>query len=333
VAVALGEHHTCALLDTGAVRCWGHAAGGVLGYGNLNAIGDDEPVWVAGDVNLAGAAVALAANSGHTCAVMAGGGLRCWGEYATGYPNSGTIGDDEVPADLGDVQVGGTVLEVAAGRWHTCVLLDGGGVRCFGAGFAGALGYGNTDDVGTTEDPAVAGDVPIGALVEGIAAGYSHTCALLVGGTLRCWGGNAYGQLGYGHTTSIGADDLPTDHPPVPVGEAVAAVEAGGEVSCARLVSGGLKCWGDNRFGQLGQAHRDSLGDDEPASDIGPIELGGQAVEVSVAKIHSCVLRDDGLVVCMGLGRSGQLGLGNTRSVGDNETPAEGCCALLFEPL
>ena len=79
---------------------------------------------------------------------------------------------------------------------HTCALLDNGRVRCWGNGYWGQLGYGNTNDIGDDEAPASAGDVDVGGVAVQLAVGYSHTCVLLETNRVRCWGENEAGQLG-----------------------------------------------------------------------------------------------------------------------------------------
>ena len=78
------------------------------------------------------------------------------------------------------------------------------------------LGYGHTNNIGDDETPASAGDVNVGGVVVGLGLGRYHTCALLDGGSVRCWGHNNYGQLGYGHTTPIGDDEPPASAGDVP---------------------------------------------------------------------------------------------------------------------
>src|SRR5690606_23903460 len=164
----------------------------------------------------------LAAGSQHTCAPLDGGRVRCGGgqypEFRVdnlashgqlGYANMDTIGDDETPASAGDVDVGGAVIQLDANGRHTCTLLETGRVRCWGSNRAGQLGYGNTNNIGDDEHPATAGDVNVGGDVTQLAVGGFHTCAVLKGGWVRCWGYNHNGQLGYGNTNTIGDDETP----------------------------------------------------------------------------------------------------------------------------
>src|SRR5207244_379546 len=128
-----GRSHTCALLEGGTVRCWGEGLSGSLGYGNVNNIGDDESPASAGDVDVGGTVVQISVGAAHTCALLEGGTVRCWGaNLQLGYGNMNIVGDDETPASVGDVDVGGPAVQLAAGGFHTCVVLDGGAVRCWG---------------------------------------------------------------------------------------------------------------------------------------------------------------------------------------------------------
>jgi alpha-tubulin suppressor-like RCC1 family protein len=214
VQIACGGDNTCAILDTGALRCWGTGILGRLGYGNTNEIGDDETPALAGDVPVGGKVVQVAISFTHTCAVLDTGGVRCWGDAELGmlgYNNVGNnIGDNETPASVGDVPVGGPAVMVAVGRWHSCALLTSGGVRCWGHALQGELGYGNVRDIGDDETPASAGDVMIGGgAIQAIVAGEEHTCVLLAGGAIRCWGLGGFGRLGYGNSLTIGDDEVP----------------------------------------------------------------------------------------------------------------------------
>ena len=99
-----------------------------------------------------------------------------------------------------DVNVGAPVTAVACGFSHTCALTTTGKVRCWGS--AAANGYG-PNAIGDDEHPATAGDLPLGVTATAIGAGLYHTCAIVTGGALRCWGQGGSGRLGYGNTLSV----------------------------------------------------------------------------------------------------------------------------------
>jgi len=339
--LSAGSMHTCALLDTGRVRCWGHGADGRLGYGNTLDIGDDETPAAAGDVDVGGDVVEVAVGSGisaggHTCARLRRGSVRCWGDGsvgALGYGNTETIGDDESPAAAGDVNIGGAAIQIVAGDGFSCALLQGGNVRCWGYGRRGRLGYGNTETIGDDESPAAAGDVDVGATVVRLSAGNSrHVCALLDTGRIRCWGFGAHGQLGYGNTEDVGDDETPAAVGDVPLPALAIDLAVGRDGTCAVLAGGALICWGNNANGELGQPALRAgcfscepnccLGDDETLVSAPVIDVGGPVLQVARGGYNVCALLSAGNVRCWGSGWYGALGYGNTATIGDDETPS-----------
>ena len=323
VQVSAGMDHTCALLDSGAIRCWGQGRNGQLGYASVRSIGDDETPASAGDVDLGGRAIQVSAGKYHTCALLEGGTVRCWGgshEGQLGYGNTEIIGDDEAPSSAGDVDVGGRVVQIAAGHKHTCALLDGGSLRCWGSRDFGQLGYGNREAIGDDETPASAGDVDVGGPVIQVAAGGNHTCAIIETGTVRCWGYGAFGRLGYGNVESIGHDETPASIGDVEVGGTVVQISAGHHQTCSLLATGAVRCWGMGLNGRLGYGNLEDIGDDEVPAAAGDVDVGGAVVHVSTDGAHTCALLDTGSLRCWGYsGENGHPGLGN---IGDDETPA-----------
>ncbi|HVU02831.1 MAG TPA: hypothetical protein VHE30_13820 [Polyangiaceae bacterium] len=348
--LVVGERHTCALLDNGAVRCWGGSYTGQLGYGNTNNIGDDEDPVVAGNVSVTTdtnvVVTQLAAGKDHTCAVLSNGTVKCWGkgdQGQLGYGNENTIGDDELPSSVGPVSVttkpGVTVRKLTAGWSHTCALLSDGTVTCWGSfGTQGGVGYGNTSAVGDDELPSSVGPVSLSTSPEveaiDIAGGAFHSCALLSDHTTKCWGRGGTGQLGYGNIDNIGDDELPSSIGPVDVSAAsgVSAVDlVGGDAhTCARLSDGTAKCWGNGGLFfpgiGLGYGNPDTIGDDELPSSVGPLSLstspGLHVLELEAGFEHTCALLSDHTVACWGSNQHGQLGYGRTDTIGDDELPS-----------
>ncbi len=281
--------------------------------------------------------VQLAAGQGHTCALFRAGNVRCWGlgQFGQlGYGNTEPIGDDEHPTVAGDVDVGGKVAHLSAGSAFTCAVLRDSGVRCWGRGREGQLGYGNTSDVGDNETPASVGNIDLGGAAVQVSAGSEHACAVLEDGRLRCWGNGANGRLGYGNTETIGDDETPASAGDVNVGGRVVQVEAteatfmgdqAGERTCAILDTGRVRCWGFNNQSLGYPADRivGDIGDTETPADVGDVDVGGTVTDIASGFPHVCVLLDDGNVRCWGGNAFGALGYGTTPlSVGDDETPA-----------
>lgn len=270
----------------------------------------------------------ISAGDSHSCALSVTGNVRCWGLGTSGrlgYGNTNNVGDGVGVsiAAAGNILAGGTVTQIAAGGSHTCALLSGGNVRCWGGGGSGVLGYGNTNNVGDGVGLSItaAGDVPIGGVATQITAGTSHTCALLSGGNVRCWGSGGNGRLGYGNTNNVGdgvglsiiaAGD-------VPIGGTATQVFAYVAHTCAVLSNGSVRCWGGGASGRLGHDNTTDIADGIGPSIIaaGDVPVGGNVTQVSLGTSHTCALLTTGNVRCWGNGGSGRLGYGNTNSIGN----------------
>jgi alpha-tubulin suppressor-like RCC1 family protein len=117
-------------------------------------------------------------------------------------------GDYETSAQVGDVDVGGKVIYVAAGAHHTCAIVEGGDVHCWGNNNYGQLGHSHMRRIGDDETPAEAGDIDLGGVAVQVVAGNHHTCALFNTGKVRCWGIGMY--LGTASRENIGDDESPS---------------------------------------------------------------------------------------------------------------------------
>ena len=286
VSIAAGNGYTCALTDRGAVKCWGGNSYGALGDGSTT----NRPLPV-NVVGLSSGVQAIVAGHGHTCALLNSGGVKCWG-----LNNYGQLGDDTrstrlIPVDVVGLSSGVSVL--AAGFTHTCAALTSGGVKCWGANSAGQLGDGTTADRNT---PVAVLD--LSGIVTTLAAGDRHTCAGLSGGGIKCWGDNWFGQLGDGTTTShLRAVDV------LVLSSAVNALVTGSYHTCALTNSAGIKCWGYNDAGQLGDGSR--LNHLTPG-DVSGLTSGVKAI--TAGGNHTCATLNSGGIQCWGDNNSGQLG-------------------------
>ena len=235
VQVQGGRFMTCALMETGRVRCWG-----------INSDG-----WDPKTKEVAGQFFGLG--------------------YGDRFPPDQALGDDETPASVGDVPLPGRVEKLAVGGFHVCALIVGGAVRCWGSSWWGVLGDGSRGErIEHVLDAADAPELRFETPVVDLAAHYFHTCALLEDGSVRCWGLGDNGALGYGHTRNVGDDEPVTAAPPVPLGGPVAAIAVTYQGGCAVMRAGGLRCWGaPSDLGFTG-AH---LGDDEAPAVGGDVRV------------------------------------------------------------
>jgi cysteine-rich repeat protein len=325
-AIVAGEFHTCALLEGGKVRCWGRSNVGQVGLSSTQSIGDNEKPWSVVDVPLGATAQQLAAGRDHTCALVAGGKLRCWGGNTygqLGYGNVNHIGDNETPASAGDIDVGGTVIQVAAGEYFTCALLQDDTVRCWGLGSNGQLGYGNTANIGDDETPNTAGPLQLGPPITGIAAGRRHACAIAENGTIRCWGLNSNGQLGLANTLAVGDNEHPNQAGYPNLGnDKVIGLALGYSSSCALVMGDKVRCWGNATYGQIGQGNLTQIGDNEPPDAVPAVDVGAPVSQISSGWYGVCARGQDYKVRCWGRSEYGQLGYGNLNPIGDDELPA-----------
>lgn len=264
-------------------------------------------------------AVELAPGQEHTCARLFNGRVKCWGdgEYGVLGLGDGTSRGDE-PGEMAgslpfvDLGKNRTVRQLSSGSRHTCAVLDDGSVKCWGSNDVGQLGLGDVEDRGLA--PLQMGDAlpPVslgsGRQAHAVAAGLQHTCALLEDGKIKCWGGNASGQLGLGDTRSRGIrpGELGDALPEVDLGSdyVATALAVGPKRSCAILADGRTKCWGDNDFGALGLGDWKERGMEpgEMGEMLNAVELGTglHAKSLALADHTSCALLDDDSVKCWG---------------------------------
>ncbi|MDF1654215.1 MAG: hypothetical protein P1U34_03800 [Coxiellaceae bacterium] len=219
----------------------------------------------------------------------------CWGygsygqlgtekRYSEGTPHKILLSNNE------------HISKIASGYEHNCVLLDTGSVKCFGHNNHGQLGNGTT-----TDSTAPISPIQLGNDIIDISSGRHNTCALSKSGIVKCWGENAHGQLGDGTTTERHIPTTVTG-----LGSDVKSLSAGGIHTCALLIDGRIKCWGDNNGGQLG--NNSTTSSDTP---VLVHNIGGQypkAIALSSGGGDSCALLATGAVKCWGNNHSGQIG-------------------------
>ncbi len=216
----------------------------------------------------------VTAGEWHTCALTTTGGVLCWGDNGFGQLGNGSTGGSAIPVGVSGLASG--VTAVSAGGLFNCAVTSAGGAKCWGSGFG-------------------ATPVDVVGLASGVASidgGGQHTCAVTTGGGLKCWGQNGFGQLGDGTTTKT---VTPVDVSGLASG--VVSVSPGIEHTCALMVSGGVKCWGFNDFGQLG--------DGTTAGSTVPVDVVGLAsgiTAIAAGGNYSCALTSTGGIKCWGLG-------------------------------
>jgi alpha-tubulin suppressor-like RCC1 family protein len=336
--ISAGDSGACALLSNGSIECWGGNNDGELGSGassgpqtctnGATTACSTTPVAVSGITDATQVAVG---GSGTACALIRGGSVSCWGNSANGELG---IGNDTGPTTCATGQpcspspasVNGitSATQVSVGEDHACALLRSGVVMCWGDNNYGELGVGTSSGPQTCVNGNACSKTPVQVSsitsVTQIAAGGGHTCALLSGGGVDCWGLNADGELGTGSSTGPSScSGQPCSTTPVPVSmitNANAIRAHLGEQTCALLVGGQLDCWGDNAFGQLGVGTTSGPGScaGGRACSTAPVvvSIGGTAAQVTVGKFFVCAQLSDNSAKCWGDNFWGELGDGTT---------------------
>jgi hypothetical protein len=325
--VALGAAHGCAILQGGAVECWGANEAGQLGAGDTM----DRKGSVT-HPDLGGIATQISLGDQFSCALLSSGQVKCWGANDAGQLGLGSkarIGDqpDEMGANLSAASIPLYPFFVSAGSRHVCALYLGLGqaVRCWGAASQGQLGFNAGSAYGDAANELSPPAVDLGSGFEPlrIAAGGEHTCALSFGRQVKCWGSSMWGQLGYGDTMNRGRD-------PGDMGDALPAVDSGGVIesldvhshtTCVVTSGGRSKCWGmGSAYGQPTLTYGvigDAPGEVSPALpgiDLGPNEKVGF---MTTSGWSFCAGLLSEKLKCWGLNSFGELGLGDTAVRGD----------------
>jgi alpha-tubulin suppressor-like RCC1 family protein/pimeloyl-ACP methyl ester carboxylesterase len=298
--ISISSMLSCARLSDGTAKCWGQGSMGELGNGTSGLYAYSlTPIAVTGVTT----ATAISAGYRYACSKLSSGGLQCWGNNASGQLARGTAQSAPLPVTIDRTSMS-KVMDVASGRYFTCVLWDTGSVKCFGKNDRGQLGNGSTADSTTPVD--VTGITT----ATSISAGYYHACARLSDGAVKCWGDNQGGQLGSGSgspaysTTPVSATGLST----------ATQVAAGIMHSCARLSDSTVKCWGFNYNSELGFAVTNTpTPTTVPGlSNVVAIAANGGMMYDIFPTFYSegltCAVRSTGAVSCWGSNTYGQRG-------------------------
>jgi alpha-tubulin suppressor-like RCC1 family protein len=298
--LAGGGAHTCGLTSDGTPHCWGSNANGQLG--DNSTTNRDAPVAVATALKFS----RIDAGAQHTCALTSDGRAYCWGRNNRGQLGDGTTTLRSAPVAV----VGGlTMQRIAAGGLsfgHTCALVTGGDVYCWGDNERGQLGIGTGGTVADLtphpEPVKVGGGLTFTAVTAGLGR---HTCGLTSTGGGYCWGENAFGALGDGSFQRSAVPVL------VRGGLVLAQLVAGGFIghTCGLTVGGAAHCWGENETGQIGDGS--TLDRLEPSAVTGGLSF----TSLDAGSRHTCGRATDGAVYCWGSGGAGQLGINSTSAI------------------
>lgn len=237
VQVVGGDKHSCAVGRSGEVVCWGQNDSGECGVGVTGSI--QAPGQVVG---LASTVTKISSSFRHTCAVLGNGSVQCWGlnsQYPLGTGDFAIRTTATTPSNL---RSGVSVVDVATGNDHTCLVYQDGMVQCVGQNDSGQMGQGTTS---LSQITFVT--VPLSAATA-VAAGDDFTCAIVNLQTgVSCWGKGTSGQLGHGQFANS-----PSPVAVQGLSGTIVGIAAGENFACALNSDGAVRCWGDNATKQLG---------------------------------------------------------------------------------
>ncbi len=305
-----GALHTCAILTTGDLKCWGDNTYGQIGDGTTTTALDPTP----SDLN--SYYYTMGVGYYHTCGITTNGKIRCWGQNYGQNPvfvdnedtrydqiaagqsrtcaitTSGTLKCWEQNPYPVIKDQNSTYKAIAAGWLHMCGITTAGVLKCWGSNYRGVLGTG----VGLYENnPTV---VDAGTQYEQITANAWHTCGTTTEGKIKCWGHNSdHGQVGDGTYIDRALPVL------VDSNTNYYMIASGQYHTCAITEAGKVKCWGYNGQGQLGDGTWTSKNVPtliDPNTTYTRIEAGG---------LHTCGITSSGMLKCWGYNGNGQLGI------------------------
>lgn|GEM_PF-6857725 len=313
--LALGAWHSCALLVSREVKCWGANNFGQLGIGVINT-SVSSPTLISGlsDVQT------LAMGYTHSCALLMSRQVKCWGSNDSGQLGLGYISDSvsspTLIPDLTDVRT------LVVGYDQSCVFLVSRVVKCWGYNQTGQLGLGYVSD-------SVSSPTTVSGLegAQSLAMGSAHACAVLKSGKVDCWGGNELGQLGLGFASESVLSPMR-----IPNLADVQTLASGSFHSCAALKSGKVKCWGNNSEGELGlgYSHLDSPSGNYWNSSPTIVPDLDNVHQIHEGLFFSCAELESRTVSCWGYNMFGQLGLNYTSSSVTKQVQVPG---LVMRPL
>lgn len=288
-AIDIGWSSACAIVNGGA-WCWGSNSIGKLGAPSISGT-SSVPVAVRG---LSSGVQSISVGAYSVCAVV-NEEVWCWGHGAYGITGTLNGPNDFFPQKIAGFP--GPVKAISVGMQSACAIVKGGSVWCWGKGTLGS-------NLGQSATPVQVTGLTSGA--QSLSVGRQYACAV-VSGSAWCWGINEQGQLG-DNTTEARANPVQVQGLTGQV-QAIAVtrqqISPGGSTTCA-VVSGAVKCWGNNSHGQIGNGTINS--------SINPVQVSGLtsgAVSVTASSAVSCAVVSGG-AKCWGFNYAGELGTGST---------------------
>jgi alpha-tubulin suppressor-like RCC1 family protein len=293
VATAItASQHACAILIDGSVKCWGVNYSGQLG--DNTTTNRSLPVSVQ---SLGGSAIAIQTGGEFTCAILSDHTTKCWGKNDYSQLGNNSFIQSLIPVAVQNLS---NVTSIALGYRQGCALLDSGLVKCWGQSYIDT--FGKKLITNKLKPDLSAANLNATKIFSDRMSGSS--CAILSGGSVKCWGPNYGGQLGNGSQTGSLNSPVSVINLSLPVTD----LSISNQHTCAVLNDGTVRCWGaDNGYAQLGDGTYNSY-----LTGVSVQGLGASAIGVSGGTAFSCALLNDGSIKCWGYNGFGSLGNSST---------------------
>lgn len=312
--IGLGRGFTCLIVgEKSEVYCFGRNDLGQLGVKALpnGALASGDPIQIMDEEGSRGPLVeakSLAVGESHACALLKGGRAVCWGDNSLGQagnPAINRVGVKTILENERNPKPFAGITDIYAGANSTCIIAkDDAAVFCFGEK------YGSTKKVNwAPEKIDIAGSIGTLSNAKQIGLGRGFGCALIKSSQVYCWGRNELNQLG-AMVSLPGMTKASLVKVSFPQEQAISRVDAiavGEAHTCAlHRDESTLYCWGDNRYGQLGNTSVRGL-PEQVALGSNNLTLKGVR-KVAVGPDRTCIISSRDEVFCWGNGAHGILG-------------------------
>jgi hypothetical protein len=331
--IVVAELNAC-MIRQGELKCWGNNNYAQIGHINGVVVGDQAAELQSPFPDPTGEKyVDVAIGTGLICAITGAGKVKCAGnnDYNIKGHGSGVTSDNFADAPTINIGTGRKALSIKAEGDTVCIVRDDHKVSCWGniPGNGYDVYYGG-DNFGLEQPTYYFGS---GAEVNSVAVGNNVICALLNGGTVKCFGENAYGQLGLGNSSARVAPPSTSD-----AGDQLVAVNLGNGITaksiaasdrrvCVTTNADELKCWGANATGSFapqspGGTYSVGLQASEMGNSLASIDFGSNLKVKAIASggDANCAILDNNQVKCYGWNLRGQLGHLNETNCGPFNT-------------
>ena len=313
--ISVGDWNTCAIASDDRVYCWGYGISfGDLGNGTFSQ--SNVPVAVSTSGVLAGKKIKqVSVGFENVCVVDSGGKAYCWGNGTHGTLGNGLTAISNVPVavSMSGVLAGKTIKQISVGSRHVCAVASDDRAYCWGMNSSGQLGNNSTSNANVPVAVSTSG-VLAGKTIKQITASDFHTCAIASDGEAYCWGGNTDGQLGNNSTnqSNVPVTVLPPQGAIPLLGGQFKQISAeGGNRTCAIAYGDRAYCWGEGRYGGLG--NNSTTNSRRPVAVSMSGVLAGKTIkQISSGAYRTCVIASDNQIYCWGRNNHGQFGDGNT---------------------